>query len=246
MYNPITRSTAPADSGLPTRPATPHANLGRVAVFVGAATAAAGLVLCAPIPSATAASCPGAEVVFARGTGEPPGLGDVGQAFVDALRPRVIGKSLGVYPVNYPASMDFPTALEGINDAGDHIEQMAVNCPNTRMVLGGYSQGAAVMGFVTSASIPDGAPPNAPQPMPADVADHVAAVALFGTPTGRFMNVIGAPPLAIGPLYAAKTKEFCAAGDPICSDAGTDWAAHRQYSGAETVDRAAAFAADHL
>jgi cutinase len=73
------------------------------------------------------------------------------------------------------------------------------------MVLGGFSQGAAVMGFVTSAAVPDGAPSNAPKPMPPDVANHVAAIALFGTPSNRFVNSIGAPPIVIGPLYAAKT-----------------------------------------
>jgi cutinase len=39
------------------------------------------------VPSATAEPCsPDVEVVFARGTGEPAGVGGVGQAFVDALR----------------------------------------------------------------------------------------------------------------------------------------------------------------
>ena len=33
--------------------------------------------------------CPDVEVVFARGTFEPPGVGATGQAFVDALRARL-------------------------------------------------------------------------------------------------------------------------------------------------------------
>jgi len=38
------------------------------------------------------------------------------------------------------------------------------------MVLGGYSQGAAVMGFVTSSQVPDGAHlVQALQPMPSDL-----------------------------------------------------------------------------
>jgi cutinase len=196
-------------------------------------------------PSVAAGACPNIEVVFARGTGEEPGVGYFGQAFVDALRSKVGGKSLGVYGVNYPATMDFPTALDGIDDAGNHIEQMAVSCPNTKMVLGGFSQGAAVMGFVTSAAIPDGAPAGAPKPMPPDVANHVAAVALFGTPSNGFMNQFGAPPIIIGPLYVPKTTELCAAGDPVCSDGG-DWGAHNTYADNGMVDQAAAFAASHL
>jgi cutinase len=185
-------------------------------------------------------------VVFARGTNDPPGLGDVGQAFVDSLRSKVGGKSLGVYPVNYPASMDFSTGLDGINDAGTHVQRIAANCPSTKMVLGGYSQGAAVMAFVTSAAVPDGAPAGAPQPMPADVANHVAAVTLFGTPSNQFMNMVGQPPIVIGPLYAPKTQELCAAGDPVCSDGG-DWAAHdHAYVDSSLIDQGATFAASHI
>jgi len=208
-------------------------------------------LLTAPVPSASAApsvtagACPNVEVVFARGTGEPPGVGEIGQAFADSLRSNVGGKSLGVYGVNYPATMDFPTAMDGIDDAGSHIEHMAASCPNTKMVLGGFSQGAAIVGFVTSATIPYGAPSDAPKPMPPDVANHVAAVALFGTPSNGFMNQIGAPPIIIGPLYVPKTTELCAAGDPVCSDGG-DWAAHNAYTDDGMVDQAATFAATHL
>src|SRR5205807_1766221 len=67
-------------------------------------------------PSASAAGCSDVEVVFARGTGEPPGVGPTGQAFVDSLRSRVGAKSVGVYPVTYPASENWDTALDGIRD----------------------------------------------------------------------------------------------------------------------------------
>jgi cutinase len=197
------------------------------------------------IPSVSAARCTEVEVVFARGTGEAPGVGEVGQAFVDSLRSKVGGQSLGVYGVSYPASMDFPRAMDGIDDAGNHVEHMAATCPNTKMVLGGFSQGAAVMGFVTSAAIPDGAPSNTPKPMPPDVANHVAAVALFGTPSIGFLSSIGAPPIIIGPLYTQKTTELCAPGDPVCSDGG-DWGAHNAYMSDGMVDQAASFAAGHL
>ncbi len=196
-------------------------------------------------PSVTAGPCPDIEVVFARGTGEPPGVGGIGQTFVDSLRSKVGGKSMTVYGVNYPASTDFLTAMSGIDDAGSHVEHMAAGCPNTKMVLGGFSQGAAVMGFVTSAAIPDGAPSDAPKPMPPDIADHVAAVVLFGMPSEGFMNSIGAPPIAIGPLYAPRTTQLCASGDPVCSGGG-DWAAHNSYVDDGMVEQAADFAASRL
>src|SRR5947209_16820689 len=122
-------------------------NSRRVLRFLGpAAVTAAGLagsVAVAPaLPSAAAQPCPDVQVVFARGTGEAPGVGPTGQAFVDDLRGRVGGKSLDVYPVNYPASNEWATGVDGIRDAGAHIVSTAHDCPNTKMVLGGYSQGA--------------------------------------------------------------------------------------------------------
>jgi cutinase len=198
------------------------------------------------VPSASAEGCPDVEAIFARGTTEAPGVGGIGQAFVDSLQSKVGAKSFGVYAVDYPASPDFPTAVDGIRDAGDHVESMATACPKTKMVLGGYSQGAAVMGFVTSAAIPDGVDAaDVPKPMPADVANHVAAVTLFGTPSNRFMNTVGAPPVVIGPLYQPKTLELCAGDDPVCSEGG-DWAAHAAYVDDGMVDQAANFAVSHL
>ena len=202
--------------------------------------------LLAPVPSAAADPCPDVEVVFARGTNEPPGVGGIGQTFVDTLRSHVGTKSVGVYPVNYPATTNFPTAVDGITDAGTHVESMAARCPRTKMVLGGYSQGAAVMGFVTYSQVPDGAHlMQALQPMPPEVADHVATVALFGKPSSQFMSIINEPPITIGPQYAAKTIDLCVPNDPVCSSSGTP-GAHHQYVETGLVDQAADFAASRL
>jgi len=217
-----------------------------IARFLGVAVVTTCALLSAFVPSASAQPCPDAEVVFARGTNEPPGVGDTGQAFVDSLRAQVHAKSVGVYAVNYPASTDFPTGVDGVNDASAHIRDMAANCPKTRMVLGGFSQGAAVTGFVTAAVVPDEvSASDVPGPMPPNVADHVAAVALFGKPSNRFMRAIGEPLIAIGPLYAAKTIDLCIPNDPICSDNG-DMFAHGQYEADGMVDQAAAFAASRI
>ena len=183
-------------------------------------------------------------MVFARGTTED-GLGPTGQAFVDSLRSRVSGRSIGVYPVNYPASTDFGTALDGIRDASAHVRSTATNCPTTQMVLGGFSQGAAVMGFVTANVIPDGAPDGVPNPMPQDIANHVAAVALLGKPNDRFMRAINEPSIAVGPAYAGKTIDLCVPNDLICSS-GTDFNAHMQYEDTGLVDQAAAYSATRV
>src|SRR6185312_6532224 len=78
------------------------------------------------VPAATANAaddaCAAVEVVFARGTNEAPGVGATGQAFVDALNARLPGKTIDVYGVNYPASLDFGRAADGIIDASNKIE----------------------------------------------------------------------------------------------------------------------------
>ena len=215
--------------------------------FLPAVVLAAGGLFSAPVPPASAASCPPSQVVFARGTDEPPGVGPVGEAFVDKLRSRVGGKSVGVYAVSYPATDDWPTGVDGIRDAGAHVVSMASQCPNTKMVLGGYSQGAAVMGFVTSDVVPDGVDPaTVPKPLQPEVAQHVAAVVLFGVPNVRAMNFLGQPPVVIGPLYAGKTDQLCIPDDPICSD-GLEFGVHNASSYQDgIVDQGADFAAGHL
>ena len=197
-------------------------------------------------PAADAEPCPDVETVFARGTGEEPGLGRLGQIFVDDLRDKLGGRSLGVYPVNYPASRDWPTAINGIRDAADHIRSVSATCPDTRLVLGGYSQGAAVMGFVTADAVPDGVDASdVPQPLSPEVANHISAVVLFGKPNPRMMKILGQPPVFVGPLYADKTIDLCAPGDPVCSG-GTSLSAHSSYAQRGIVEQGASYAAGRL
>src|SRR6478672_4985958 len=222
----------------------------RIAGFIGVAIlTASAFLLTVPIQSASADPCPDVEAVFARGTSEAPGVGGVGQAFVDALRGQAEGKSVGVYPVNYPASSDFGggiefagTVIEGIRDAADHVQATATNCPKTKIVLGGFSQGAAVAGFVTAAVVPEGVPAAlVPPPMPPEVANHVAAVVLFGKPSDQWLRGAGAPTVVIGPLYVPKTIDLCADGDTICDGAplGGPTVAHASYGFNGMVNEAA-------
>jgi cutinase len=215
-----------------------------VVAFAGLVGPAMGM------PSASAAPCSDVEVIFARGTFEPPGVGDIGQSFVDALRSKVGDKSVDVYPVNYPASIDFSTAAAGVIDASNRIRDIAASCPKTKMVLGGYSQGAAVMAYTTEDSMPAGytLPPGITGPMAPEVANHVAAVALFGKPSSGFLQMIytGAPPISVGHLYTEKTTDICIPNDPVCSPTGGDQAAHTLYGVNGLTGQAADYAATHL
>ena len=187
------------------------------------------------VPSAAAAPCPDVEVVFARGTTEPPGVGGIGQAFVDSLRSRLGDRSVGVYAVDYPAGRDCAASTRaGAEDTRAHVQSVAAGCPATRMVLGGYSQGAAVMDVATAA-------------MPPTVAPNVAAVALFGGPRSSFADRLSPGPLpAVGVDYVAKTIDLCVPNDPICFEGGRDMGAHGAYVQAGLVNQAAEFAAGRI
>jgi len=198
--------------------------------------AAVGLFVVPKLLPLASASCPDVEVVFARGTDEPPGVGKVGQAFVNSLR-QDTRKSVGAYGVNYPANKDFLAATDGADDASNHVQQMANNCPKTKMVLGGYSQGAAVIDIVTAAPLPG---LGFHQPLPAVAADHIAAVALFGNPSARAGGLMS----ALTPDFDGKTIDLCNTGDPICSN-GNKWSAHLGYVPGLT-NQAASFVAGRV
>jgi len=207
-----------------------------IARIIGVAVAMTWALLSTLIDTryAAAGPCADVEVVFARGTTEPPGVGSVGQAFVDSLRSNVPGRSVGVYGVNYPATYDFGrSSFAGAGDARAHVQSVVASCPNTRMVLGGYSQGAGVIDLTT-------------EQLPPEVANHVAAVAVFGNPESTFARRLGGGGLpTISPLYRPKTIDLCVPDDPICSE-GRNWNAHGLYVQSGMTNQAAAFAAGRL
>jgi cutinase len=229
---------------------TVRAALSTILAALAVAAILAGALAAPPSANAADDSCASIEVVFARGTNEAPGVGATGQAFVDALNARLPSKTVDVYAVNYPASLDFGRAADGIVNASNKIEMIAASCPTTKIVLGGYSQGAAVAGYTTTDAVPAGfaLPGGITGPMPAAIASHVAAVVLFGTPDSWFLNLAdhNAPPIAIGQPYAAKTLQLCATGDPVCFPGGLDRAAHSSYKDNGMADQAADFAARQL
>jgi cutinase len=209
----------------------------RIGALGGVLVAAAALLV--PAGAATADDCPDVEVIFARGTGEPPGLGRVGQAFADALAPRLGERTMDTYAVNYPASFNFLAAASGADDAAGRIADMGARCPQTSLVLGGFSQGAAAVSML--AGVPPvgqriGSIGSAPQ-LPPAAAGQVTAVAVFGNPGARFGS-----PLSNTGQFAGRAIDICSGGDPICS-AGLDRAAHSNYELPPYPDQAASFVA---
>jgi cutinase len=192
------------------------------------------------IPTASAA-CPDVEVVFARGRMESPGAGAIGNALVSAVRSKV-NKNVGLYAVRYPADNQVDV---GANDMSAHIQSMVNNCPDTRLVLGGYSLGAAVADVVMAAPGPMFGFTN---PLPAGADQHVAAVTLFGNGS----QWVG-PITNFNPAYNDRTIDLCHGADPICNPADpntweANWPQHAAsgYIQSGMVNQAADFVASKL
>ncbi|MFE7859470.1 cutinase family protein [Streptomyces sp. NPDC057403] len=196
------------------------------------ALSAAGISL---LPSlASAAPCPDVEVVFARGTGEAPGLGITGTPLVNGLKSALPGKTVSSYAVDYAANFSQTSAGPGATDMTDRVKTIASNCPATAFVLGGYSQG----GSVTDIALGIPTRLGTGRTIPPQLADRVKAVVVFGNP----LRLSGRTIASASDLYGAKAKEFCNTGDPVCCN-GRNSAAHLTYHLNGSVEQGARFAA---
>ena len=91
------------------------------------------------------------------------------------------------------------------------VKQARQQCPHSKVVLGGYSQGSMVVH-------------NAANSL---AADQVSAAVLFGDPLKT---------QSVGRLADEKRREFCAQGDPVCAN-GANVMAHLSYAD-QAVDAA--------
>ena len=159
--------------------------------------------------------------------------------------------SVDVYPVNYPASLNFSQAGDGVADAANRVIDIVNTCPATKIVLGGYSQGAAIAAYITSDSVPARlrTPRRhhrtvATQRRPARRGRHTVRQALQRVPQPDRPR---RPAVSIGPLYAHKTLDLCTPQDPVCSSGqGFSRAAHSAYKTNGMTDQAADFAANAI
>ncbi|MBB2989925.1 cutinase [Mycolicibacterium iranicum] len=210
-------------------------------VFSLAAALVLGAAALVVPPSASAQSCPDAELIFARGRIEPSGPGQIGNALISALRNKT-GKDIDLYAVKYPADTEIDI---GANDMSGRVQYMMDNCPNTRLVLGGYSLGAAVTDVVLAVPI---AAFGFKRPLPAGADRNIAAVALFGN------GIAWVGPISnFNPLYRERTIELCHGDDPICNPTDPEnwqdyWADHLApaYIDAGMVNQAADFVAPRI
>ena len=194
---------------------------------LGTALTAAATIVAAP--QASAAPCPSVQAIYARGTTEMPApLGVTGQSFVGSLQAQLPGQFVAGHGIRYAASGNYARPLSyvmsvrnGVLGTQTRIVNTIRRCPNTKIVLGGFSQGAAVVGYAISSDLTLRKDLSIlqramPKPLPASIADHIVAVVLFSPPSDNWLGDIGAPPIRLGPEYAGKSMRYCLPFDNIC------------------------------
>ena len=211
-----------------------RASTRRLLAAAAATVAAGGGLIAGAAPAA--AACSDVEVVFARGTGETPGLGVVGRPFVSALTGQLPDRTVTSYAVDYAANTSQSSAGPGATDMSAHVREVAASCPSTLFVLGGYSQGATV----TDIAVGIRTGTTTGTPVPAELADRVAAVVVFGNPLGLSGRTIATASSTYGP----KSKDYCNSSDSVCGSAPkTGTGGHLSYNTNGSTTAGAQFAA---
>jgi cutinase len=215
-------------------------HLHRLATALLTVFAAAATLLAAPAPTADAA-CPDVELIFARGRNEAPGAGAIGNALAGALRAKS-NRNVSLYAVRYPANTEVDL---GANDMSQRVQSTISNCPDTEIVLGGYSLGAAVTDLVLAVPF---SVFTFKRPLPPGAENHISAVTLFG----NGMQWVG-PITNFSPVYRERTIELCHGDDPICNPTDPEnweayWPDHLApaYISGGMVNQAADFVAGRL
>ncbi|GKZ34965.1 hypothetical protein AbraIFM66950_005404 [Aspergillus brasiliensis] len=150
-------------------------------------------------------SCKKLTFIFARGTTEIGNMGTVVGPEVATQLASLTGNEVTVQGVNYPADWEGNVSLgsSGGPTMASYVKEALQQCPNTKVVLGGYSQGSMVVHYAANQLS----------------ADQLAGAVLFGDP----LKMEG-----VGKLSSSKVKEFCASGDPVCEN-GVNVMAHLTY-----------------
>ncbi|KAI9715609.1 MAG: hypothetical protein M1828_000752 [Chrysothrix sp. TS-e1954] len=190
----------------------------------------------------------GVHIIAARGTNEstPNGTpGAVGKV-ANAIAARIPGTTIeGLF---YPATAVNPIYTKSDDTGANHmktaIKNYATRCPNTKIVLLGYSQGGEVtmdalcgqssVGFELG---PD--PVDATQPLDRTYAPNINSVVVFGDPSHRantdydvgtstHNGTFARQNLAACAPFRTRILSWCQANDKYC-DSGDSKVVHHSY-----------------
>lgn len=218
-----------------------HATLRRSLAVAAVVTATVGAQSLAAPASATSstATCASVITIVARGSNEAAGTGGTTNVYSSGGLGRMSGvasrvtsgttKSVRTVGLKYPAAIIawgdnyVSSLLTGRSRLAAELNRLATLCPGSRTVLIGYSQGAHVIGDVTSNSNPNG--------LTSAAKSRIAAVYVTGDPTRRVgeshnrgdLTATGFwGPRGQGQMSGLSTRilSYCYSGDYFCDHLG--------------------------
>ncbi|KAF7317292.1 Acetyl xylan esterase [Mycena chlorophos] len=206
-------------------------------------TKLASLVFLLPF---AAAQCPNVHVFGARETTAPPGYGTAASV-VQSIVSSYSGSTAEV--INYPAcggqsscgDVSYASSvIQGVSAVANQVNAFNSQCPNTVLVLVGYSQGGQIMddAYCGGGDTNEGLSSTA-IPISAAAQKKIAAAIFMGDPRhipGLSYNVGTCQASGFAPRpsgfqcpYAAEIQSYCDAADPYCCN-GNDPNTHQGYA----------------
>ncbi|KAF1991070.1 carbohydrate esterase family 5 protein, partial [Aulographum hederae CBS 113979] len=181
--------------------------------------------------------CAPAHIIVARGSNEPQGPGVIGSLANMTMRDA---PGTSMESIVWPATIDnyANSSSEGTAATTAALSAKVLQCPQTKIIMMGYSQGAHVIGD----SLCGGGLVGLPTP-PVDpaISANVVAIVQYGDPrhlpnmpydigtsikTGLFPRNLATQSCS---RFAPLLRSFCDTGDPFC-DQGTAIEVHRRYA----------------
>ncbi|KAJ7099464.1 Acetylxylan esterase At 0.90 angstrom resolution [Mycena belliarum] len=193
-----------------------------------------------------AAQCPGVHVFGARETTAPPGFGTAASV-VSSITNAFAGSTSEV--INYPAcggqascgGVSYANSvLQGVAAVTNQVNSFNARCPNTVLVLVGYSQGGQIFddAFCGGGDLNEGLT-NTAIPISAAAQKKIAAAIFMGDPRhipGLSFNVGSCQASGFAPRpagfqcpFASRIQSYCDAPDPFCCN-GNNAATHQGYA----------------
>ena len=202
----------------------------------------------------SAGGCAEVHIIATRASTERPGAGIIG-SLVTAVQ-QASDQSVSTDTTDYPATLSnySSSVARGVAALTEQVTTQAADCPESKIVLLGYSQGAHVIGDVLAGSGRAG-PGRQTAPLDDGAAERVAAVVLMGDPrfvpnkpfnagtstrAGRFPRGADA---ALDP-FAEVLQSYCDTDDTFCAGGG-NLNVHLGYT-RRYNDRAEAFVLDRI
>ncbi|KAK4227892.1 family 5 putative carbohydrate esterase [Podospora fimiseda] len=162
-------------------------------------------------------ACPPVIWIYARGSTEGGNLGSLGGRVGKALENSLGAANVWVQGVGgaYNANLldnllSKGTTDAAINEMKNLLSRASTQCPNAKILAGGYSQGAALAGEAISTSS-------------AAIRDKIKGVVLFGWTKNQQWNG------AIPNYPSNRLKVYCESGDLVCTGTLIVTPAHSTY-----------------